>query len=64
MVATMGANYVILRFMKDVTIFQIYILKWKIKLILKMFGVFKLTLMIHYIWFTLQILNQINYIRK
>jgi phage-related protein len=64
MVATMGANYVILRFMKDVTIFQIYILKWKIKSILKMFGVFKLTLMIHYIRFTLQILNQINYIKK
>jgi hypothetical protein len=57
MVATMGASYVILRFMKDVTNFQNYILKWKIKLILKMFGVFKPTLTIHYIWFILQILN-------
>jgi len=54
MVAIMGVNYVILRFMKDARIVQNYILKWKMKLILKMFDVFKPTLMVHCIWFTLQ----------
>jgi len=62
--AITGANYVVLRFMKDATIVQNCILKWKMKLILKMFDAFKPTLMIHYIWFTLQILNQVNFTRK
>jgi hypothetical protein len=64
MVGIMGANYVILRFMKDATIVQNYILKWKMKLILNFFDVFIPTLMIHYIWFALQTLNQVNFTRK